>query len=240
MDAASETGFRSDFRLPLDQALWEPEPRAYAEGLCGTDPALLETTPDGLRLSLTRQDWKTNSCAYGSLWSRHRLGYGTVSADLKVPIHPGETTEFLLIADALSKDGPQKALELRFLGKDPRGVEARALWDARAGERGGGMSRRVPLGFDPGAGFHTWSIAREAGRVTWGADGLTLCSTTLAVPDVPLTLVLRHSVPDSDDPNANGDWGSSSADDMIRYGSLDRSAWPTYTYVRSVQFVPSR
>jgi len=238
MAASAEAGFNSDFRLPLDRTLWEPEPLADADGLCGTDPTLLETTPDGLRLSLANQNWKNNGCAYGSLWSKHTLGYGTVIAVLEVPIHPGETTDLLLIGDARSKDGPQKAIELRFLGKDLGAVQARALWDASAGIRDAGMSKRIPLGFDAGAAFHVWSIAWTPGRVTWSADGLTLCSTTLAVPDVPLTLVLRHSVPDSDDPNASRDWDSSSGDTMIHYGSLDRSAWPSFTYVRSIKFVP--
>jgi hypothetical protein len=236
--AAAEAGFNSDFRQALDRTLWEPEPLADADGLCGTDPARLETTPDGLRLSLDNQNWKNNSCAYGSLWSKRPLGYGTVSAVLKLPIHPGETAEFLLVGDARSKDGPQKAIELRFLGKDMDAVQARALWDARAGERDAGMSRTIPLGFKPGADFHAWSIAWTPGRITWSADGLTLCSTTLAVPDVPLTLVLRHSVPDSDDPNASGDWNASRGENLIRYGSLDRSAWPSFTYVRSLKFVP--
>ncbi|HTA17362.1 MAG TPA: hypothetical protein VK786_06425, partial [bacterium] len=141
----SQAAFKSDFRLPLDASLWEAEPKAQAGGLCGSDPALLETTPDGLRLSILNQNWYPNGCAYGSLWSRRTLGYGTVTALLKVPIHSGETTEFLLLGDALSKDGPQKAMELRFFGKDPGGVQLRTLWDARAGERGGGVSKWVPL-----------------------------------------------------------------------------------------------
>ncbi|HTB22901.1 MAG TPA: family 16 glycosylhydrolase [bacterium] len=235
---AGPAGFDCDLRRPLDNALWESEPKQATQGPCGADPDLLETTPDGLRLVLCRRNWRRNSCAYGSLWSKHPLGYGTVSAVLKCPIEPGETAELLLLGDALSQDGPQKAIELRFLGKDLGGVQLRTLWDANSNDRDQGLSTWVKLGFDPGAGFHTWSIRWEPGRVTWSVDARTLATTTLAVPQRPLTLVLRHWVPDTGDPNETEDWNDTSSESILQYGALDRARWPTFTTVRALSFVP--
>ncbi len=144
---------------------------------------------------------------YGSYQVQMQTGYGPANGKAGSSVGGNGTVESFFLKGLSANHLTPLEIDIEFLTNgrwDTAASRTGEVWltlDGTGGDSTG--SKRITLPFNPSAGFHTYRIDFQPGRVTWYADGHALL--TLALADA--TLAPDGMTIMANDWTGNSNWG---------------------------------
>ena len=131
---------------------------------------------EGFLLTLPR-----GTCDGAEVRTSTRFQYGEYTARMRTPVAPGSLSAFFLYQDVR---GGNDEIDIEILNDGSRRI---LLTTRVAGRKVREATLRLP--FDPAAAHHDYSIRRDAGSVSFLADGAVLRRWTSGVPGSAMRVV---------------------------------------------------
>ena len=153
------------------------------------DKAQVNTTPEGLGLSLTSKQCSrggTREWCSGELRTHQTFGYGRYEARFRASGVPGTVTS-LFVYTGPSEGEPHDEIDIEILGRDPTALHCNYF---RRGVEG--TPRLLPLGWDASTDMHTFAFEWRKRRIEWYVDHRLVHAVEGGdVPTVPGRIMLN-------------------------------------------------